>query len=117
MKITPGSFDESRALFQACMAELKTIHIGGDVQMRSVWKDLLCTGLSSPAIDTALTKCLNRCTYNDLRISLDTFEPEAARGDFIPVCLEVAEVNLAPFMKSLFAAFSRLSAIVPGSPS
>ena len=69
------------------------------------FKDLFCMAISSPAIEAALWTCMNRCTYNGIKITEDLFEPVEARQDYIPVCFEVARVNIHPFMKSLYAQY------------
>lgn len=108
LKITPGSFVESKELYQACLSELKGVPVNTEMQMQALMKDLMATMFSSKPIEVALWACMRRCTYNDKRMEKpdEIFEAEAARGDYIPACMEVAEVNIAPFMKSLFAVFS-----------
>lgn len=67
------------------------------------FKDIFCTGFSSKKIEKALGACLKRCTYNDLKIDENTFEPEEARQDYLPVLFEVLGEVIRPFLSSLIA--------------
>lgn len=106
LKITPAPFADAKALLQAMLAELKTVKVSAGEELGEMVKNMLATGLSSPAIDKALEACMARCTYNGHRIVSDTFEPEKAREDYLAVCMEVAKANIQPFMKSLYARFA-----------
>lgn len=116
LKITPASFAEAKTLYQALLAELKSVRIDKELTTpeneAELIKDLFCAGFSSPLIEAALWPCFRRCTYNptpgkpgaaDVRIDEATFEPVEAREDYVQVCVEVAKVNVGPFAKSLFA--------------
>jgi hypothetical protein len=56
---------------------------------------------SSDAVSNALFRCMARCTYNSGVINEDTFETEAARGDYYLVAFEVLKANLAPFFSGV----------------
>lgn len=105
LKITVGSFEESKALYQACLEELGSVHFATGEQMMSAYKNIICTGFASKKVEKALWVCLNRVLYNDSRVTLDTFENEKAREDYNHVFIEVLEENVRPFMKSLYAVF------------
>jgi hypothetical protein len=122
LKITPGSFLESKNLYQALLSELKVVKLDKEIVTKmdeaDLIKDLFCVGFSSPLIEAALWPCFKRCTYNpgkpgsaDVRIDDATFEPIDAREDYIQVCVEVAKVNVAPFAKSLFASWDLAQAM------
>lgn len=110
LKIGLPPFAVSRDLYQAVLEEAKGILIGSKTEMASVYKDLFCIGFSSKKIEACLWKCFEHCQYNngqtgDLKIDKDTFEPEAARDDYMTVCMEVAKENIHPFAKSLYAEY------------
>jgi hypothetical protein len=111
--ITPAPFADSKSLYQAVLEELKEIKVSlqDDVNEDFV-KNLFCVGFSSKKIESALEKCMKRATYNGLRIDAQTFEPIEARADYMQVCIEVAKVNIAPFVKGLFAEFSTIMGMV-----
>ncbi len=122
LKITLSPFAESKALYQALLEEFKTLNVGGERQLVQLFKDLVCTGFSSKKVEQCLEICLKRCTYNNFpgveigsKIDKDTFEPEANRQDYIPVCIEVVKENVMPFLKGLFAEYRQFSAIVDKS--
>jgi hypothetical protein len=109
LKITVSSFAVARDLFQAVSEELKGLHFEHSTEIDiGFFKDLFCTGMASKKIEKCLWECMKKATYNDLRISEDTFEPVEAREDYIPVMLEVAKENLVPFTKSLYASFGEV---------
>lgn len=116
LKITPSPFKEAKALYQAILKEAKGISISAGTDMAALYKDLFCAAFSSPEIEKCLWDCFKRCTYNagngDLRIAEDTFEPVAARDDYMSVCIEVAKENVIPFGKSLYAEYQRILAMI-----
>jgi hypothetical protein len=107
-------FADSEALFKAVMKDILLI-IPPEQQIGpSVVKEFICRGLISDDIRRALWKCMDRVTYNGLKIDKDTFEPEEARQDYLEVCWQVAERNVSPFLKGLYARLSMpLSAQAP----
>ena len=111
LDITEAPFSVAKELYRAVLAELKTLKIEGKTEVDyNLLKDLFCTAFSSKAIDESLQACFKSVAYNSLRIDEKTWEPTEARGDYMDACLEVAQVNLAPFMKSLFAESNRILA-------
>jgi hypothetical protein len=118
LKITIAPFHDAKALYQACLEELKTLKIDPNDEIDvNLFKDLFCSALSSKKIEVALKDCLKRVTYNDLKIDDQTFEPIEARQDYILVCFEVAKENIAPFAKSLYAEFAPLLAKLQNNPA
>lgn len=122
--VNAAPFSESKALWQASMAELRSIQASSSMDMGNFYKDVFCAGFSSPAIDAALAKCLARCAYRgadgkDLKIDADTFDPVERRQDYVTVVAEVAKENLGPFVKSLYAQYQlALTAMaIIGSPA
>lgn len=107
LKITVGSFAESRALYQAILEEAKGLRVDFGTELDvNLLKDLLCSVLSSKKVEACLFQCMRRATYNGIRIDESTFEPVEARQDYLEVCFEVAKENITPFTKSLYAKFS-----------
>ena len=107
LKITLAPFKDAKELYQAVLDEAKVLKLDPNAEIDvNLMKDLVCTALSSKKIEAALWKCMARATYNDLKITEETFEPEAARDDFMMVCWEVAQANILPFVKSLSAVYA-----------
>lgn len=119
LKIHLAPFADAKNLYQSLLRELKEVQLNTKMELASVFKDLFCIGFSSPEIEACLWKCFERCTYNagqaDLKINLGIFEAEAARDDFMTVCMEVAKDNIGPFVKSLYAEYGRMSAMIDKS--
>ncbi len=109
LKISMAPFAESKALFKAVLEEAKSIGIDAqkDITDINMYKEIFCAGFSSKKIDDCLKPCLGRCTYNDSKITDDTFESAGSREDYLIVCYEVAVDNISPFLKSLYAKFSQ----------
>lgn len=121
LKVSPSTFENSKALYQAILEEMKTIPIGTSTEMASVYKDLFCLGFTSKKIESCLWECFKKCQYNsghgDLKIDKDTFEPIAAREDYLTVCMEVAKENTLPFVKSLYAEYGHALRMILSVPS
>lgn len=109
LRITLAPFADSKALYQAVLEELRNLKIDPKEDIdANLFKDIFCMGFSSKKIDQALNKCFQRVTYNNLKISDETWEPLQAREDYWSACLEVAKENILPFAKSLYAEFSHI---------
>lgn len=122
LKISVAPFGVAKSLFQAVLKELKGVDVSTTTEIASLYKDFFCLGYSSKEIEAALWECFKRCTINydeggDLKIDGQTFESEARRQDYISVCMEVAQENIAPFAKSLYAEFQRGSAMIAKNPA
>lgn len=112
LKITPAPFSDSKALYQAVLSELKDVSLGSKTEFGDLYKTLFCVGFSSKTIERCLWECFKRCTHNDVRITLDTFEPLECRDDYMKVCIEVAKDNIGPFGKSLFAEYQHALSMI-----
>jgi hypothetical protein len=66
---------------------------------------------SSNLIRPILWECMQRVTYNGLKVTPKTFEGEKERGDWPILAKEVLVSNLIPFFPSLS---SKLSTVVKG---
>lgn len=60
---------------------------------------------SSPEVYNCLFECLKKSSYDGIKITKETFEPEEARGDLYEVFYYCLKVNIFPFFKSLFSRF------------
>lgn len=103
LKIGVAPFADSKNLYQALLRELRGVNVAGEIDFRTLWKDLFCIGFSSPDVDAAMSPCLARCLYDEQKITDATFEPVKCREDYLRVLMEVARDNVDPFAKQLFA--------------
>lgn len=115
LKVNAAPFLDSKALYQALLAETKSIPFIGKNDLGETLKNLFCAAFSSPAVDRALSKCMDRCMVGALKIDGDTFEPAERRQDYVVVCSEVARENVGPFLKSLFADYQKAMSILDGN--
>lgn len=115
LKMGVVPFVDAKAFYQAVLEEARSVSISEDQEIgANLIKDLFCTGFSSKKIDSCLKKCMDRCLYNGIRITDETWEPMEAREDYLQVCIEVAKETLAPFVKSLYAEFSTVMPMILG---
>ncbi len=112
MSVAPSPFGVSKALYQALLRELKTLVIRSDAMQADLYKDIFCLGFSSPVIEACIEECLKKCLYNGARFDSNTFEPLAARDDYMKVCVEVVKENTLPFVKSLYAEYQLITGMI-----
>lgn len=107
LRVSLSPFGTSRALYQAILDEVKNLKLDpkADVDV-NLFKDLFCTLLASKKVEAQVWECMKKATYNNIRITEDTFEPEEARQDYFEVMMNVAKENVMPFMKSLSAQYA-----------
>jgi hypothetical protein len=118
LRITLAPFSDAKALYQAFLEEVKTLKWEATTEIDTNFiKDIFCVGLASKKFEGALWKCMERALYNNLKITDQTFEPEEARQDYVPVCFEVAKENITPFTKTLMPLFSRVGGMLAKSPA
>lgn len=90
------------------MKEFKSIDFKNLLAVDALsFKNPLCALLASESILEAAKTCMERCTYNGLRIDEDTFERIEARQDFLPVVFSVLKENISPFFANLFSFFTK----------
>lgn len=115
LKVAPAPFAVSKALYQAVLRELQQVPLSMNGEMGDLLKNLFCAGFSSLSIEVCLKECFKRCLYVrgsvELKIDDETFEPVEARDDYLTVCKEVAQENIYPFVKSLYAVYKEASAL------
>lgn len=78
-------------------------------------KNVLLALIASESVERDTMECAKKCLYNKERIVTDTFEPETARADYLPVMVEVIKANLRPFFSGL--DLSSLTSSKPTSPA
>ncbi len=115
LKVNLASFSVSKDLYQAILEEARTLKVDfsfdADLKLE-MFKDILCMSLSSKKIERAIWECMRVAIYNGSKITEDLFESEEVRGDYFNIMFEVAQLNIAPFTKNLFALLSPLKAVV-----
>jgi hypothetical protein len=113
LTISKTPFAVSKSLYQAILEEAKTSKIDAATEIDiNLYKDLICTAFTSNKIEMCLWGCMKRALYNGEKITESTFEPDEARQDYYPVCIEVAKHNITPFLRGLSHALNPLLAKV-----
>jgi len=122
LKITPAPFEDAKALCEAFFEELKAMKLDPYVDVDvNFYKDIVMAAMSSKRFEKALQKCMERAIYGDDQLLAKElpkiFEPIDNRQDYYFACYEVAQVNITPFMKGLYAEWSRVLAMLQKSPA
>jgi len=113
LRITLAPFADARALYQALLAEVRGVNVAGTEDVRNLLKEIFCAGFSSKLVEACVWKCIERATYNNLKIIEDTFEPAKAREDYFTVFYEVTRENVLPFTKSLYVQLKAIREKLP----
>lgn len=132
LEVTMAPFEDAEALLEAVMQETESIQInlGADfgsfedflaqggikTELINTVKNAVCRILGSRKVKDAIWICMKRATYNGLKITRETFEPEQSRADYITIAKEVLWFNLSPFFKSLALKFSEKLRKAPNAP-
>ena len=118
LKMAP--FADGIKLFKVIVNEVKQVEVdlsGLDMaglagkDINSI-KNLIFQLLGSDAVEQAFLQCAARSLHNGQKITKATFEPESARGDYLPTAWEVIKFNIAPFFSGL-----DLSSLTKGKPT
>lgn len=118
-------FKDGYALLKAVMRELEATKISIGLKSKSIkdifdieltddalntLKNVITSIVSSEQVEAMLWACMGRATYNNQRITEETFEDISARSDYLIVMKEVMLHNVSPFFKSLGSLWSGQSA-------
>ncbi len=109
LEIGIASFASGNRLMKTVARELSSVSFDFNLsnfsdlsgQDINVLKNAVFQLLQSDALETALMECAKKSLYNGEKITPQTFEPEDARQDYVPVAWEVMKANLSPFFKGL----------------
>jgi hypothetical protein len=122
LEVTLSPFEVGHRLLKAVVREIEMVNVEfgvrgksfkdifediGDEAVNTI-KNMAARLVSSDAVEEILWLCMERATYNGIKINRDTFEDERARGDYLIVAKEVLWFNLAPFLKNLASMFPAL---------
>lgn len=123
LEVTMCPFQEGNKLLKAVMKEAESVKVVLGIKGKTLKdiadleltddvldtvKNIVARLLSSDEIEAALWVCLGRATYNNKKITPETFEDEEARSDYFVVMKEVLGFNLRPFVKNLASLFTGL---------
>lgn len=106
----PSTFEKGRRLYQVILREAKKLNLdlgNLDVDANIIFQ-IGTLALSSEEIDQAIWEVSDKTLIDGVKVSVDYFKVVENREDYFHFLMEVAKVNLAPFMKSLFAQFAPL---------
>jgi hypothetical protein len=106
--VTPLAYGRAWGVTQALLkvAEKLEIDVAGmDFKALAAtdvlkFKGPLCTLLASEVMQAAAETCLERCTYNGVKITDQTFETDAGRGDYLIAAFYALKENVSPFFRA-----------------
>lgn len=98
-------------------ADMSLSGILTDPTILSELADKIKTVAISKDVRAALFKCFTRVTYNDVKVTRDTFDDpksgDDARKDYYAICTKVIEVNLRPFFELTFSGLKKFAQTQP----
>lgn len=115
-------FQDAKALTKALMKSAAGIPLAQNpLEMDvTVLKDALIAAATSDDVETAIFRCLERCTYEDVKVTPDLFNDvklgEGSRKDYFTMCGKVVEVNCAPFFDQTLSTLRTYLAKKTDSP-
>lgn len=121
VKVNAAPFVDAMALKNAITKELADSGISFGTKGISADMDLDVGAMlshvmrldSSPAVNAALFSCLQRCTYNGIKVTEATFEDPATREDYYEVVFACLKENITPFFKGLVSKLNGLGLSIP----
>lgn len=122
LKITVAPFPKALALNKALIRCAKGLPMQADfLQMdMGVLKDALVEAATSNEVEDILFQCLERTTYNGVRVTRDLFDDlkigEAIRKDYYPMAWEVIRANCGPFFEQTSSWLKGLRPTPPATP-
>ena len=125
LEVTMSPFGVGHRLLKVLMRELEGVNLtlGSMKDWKEMFegeglntlKNVLSTLIASDALEEALFACMERATYNGVKITKDIFEDTNARGDYFIIAKEVAWFNLSPFFKNLRSLVPQAAASLTGT--
>lgn len=109
--LNPASLDKAfklKALVEKALLKqgIKLFDVLGEGEI--TYEDLFNMAMAVDSdIDVfdACFECMEKSIYNNIKISKDVFEDEAARGDLYEVLFYCLKVNVYPFFRHLLSSF------------
>ena len=121
--ISASPFIDASELRDALLKSIKGIQVSPELLKTDVtaMKDALIEASTSPEVRVALFKCLERATYDGVRVNVGLFDDpqlgERAREDYYNMAWKAVEVNCLPFLRRisslLKAGFEKAPSVSP----
>ena len=119
LHITSAKFSEASDLSKALLRSMKGVPLNDNLMKQDVTalKDMVIEAATSDDVERALHKCMERSTYNDIKLLPSTFDDprlgDDFRKDYYEVAVYVVKVNCWPFFeKALSMLRERLANVV-----
>ncbi len=122
LHVSSATFVDANALRKALLRTAKGIPMSADPMAMdlSILKDVFIEAASSDEVERCLFKCMERASYQDVKILPNLFDDptlgEQARGDLIEIYWKVIEVNCGPFFVKAFSVLKARMASGAASP-
>lgn len=118
------TFAHGMKLFKVIVNELKLVDLDiSSLDLRTFagkdinsLKNAIFQLLGSDALESAVFDCATKSTYNSMKITRETFNPDEARADYFPVAWEVIKHSLRPFFTNLDLSFLTADKPVQSDP-
>lgn len=134
LNITVAPFADAHALLKAILRSVKGMSlpqnisevdmsmagIAGNPQLFGTVVDKILSVAVSDDVEKALFKCLERTTYDGVKIHPVIFDDpkytDRIREDYYSICLKVIEANCKPFFKTAFSELLASTQTLTESP-
>lgn len=103
--INPCSFQDAFRLKAAIQKALLKGNVSIEKALEEDITSLILAIDSDEEIMERMFDCLKKSTYDGIKITKETFEEEAARGDLYDIFFQCLKVNIYPFFKPLLSRF------------
>lgn len=103
--INPCSFQDAFKLKSAIQKALLKSGVSIEQALDQDLSSLILAIDSDEEIMKCMFECLKKSTYDGIKITMDTFENEEARGDLYDIFFQCLKVNIYPFFKPLLSRF------------
>lgn len=110
LHITTSPFTDANALRKALLKTAKGLPLAADPMAMdiSILKDIFIEAASSDDVERCLFKCMERTSYQDVKVTASLFDDpklgDQARTDMLEIYWKVIEVNCSPFFVKAFSA-------------
>lgn len=117
-------FSKGTKLFKVIASELKGVEVElGDMKMADIGskdinslKNVIFQLIGSDALEAAFFDVAMHSLHDGQSIKRAIFEPDSARGDYLPTAWEVIKFNIAPFFSGLDLSSLTKSSPKPNGP-
>lgn len=122
LHVSVAPFQDAKGLTKALLKATGGIKLADNpMEMDvSIIKDMLVSAATSDEVEASLFRCMERATYDKLKITPELFDDpaigEKARRDYFSICSKIVEVNCLPFFDQTLSTLKTFLGKTKNSP-